>query len=45
MSKVFVNDINIHYWRIGEGPDVVMLHGLTGNLAVWHLKLVPMLRN
>lgn len=44
MSKILANGINIHYWRIGEGPDVVMLHGLTGNLAVWHLKLVPVLR-
>jgi pimeloyl-ACP methyl ester carboxylesterase len=44
MPKVLVNGINIHYWRVGEGPDVVMLHGLTGNLAVWHLKTVPILR-
>jgi len=44
MPKVQVNGINIHYWRVGEGPDVVMLHGLTGNLAVWHLKTVPALR-
>jgi pimeloyl-ACP methyl ester carboxylesterase len=46
MSKVCVNGLNIHYWRVGEGPDdVVMLHGLTGNLAIWHLKLVPMMRD
>jgi len=45
VSKVSVNGINIHYWRIGKGPDMVMLHGLTGNLAVWHLKMVPLLRN
>lgn len=44
MSKIFANGLNFHYWRVGEGPDVVMLHGLTGNLAVWHLKMVPMLR-
>lgn len=44
MSKVCVNGISIHYWRVGEGPDMVMLHGLTGNLAVWHLKMVPLLR-
>jgi pimeloyl-ACP methyl ester carboxylesterase len=39
-----VNDLNVHYWRVGEGPDVVMLHGLLGNLAIWHLKMVPILR-
>jgi len=44
MPKVAVKGINLHYWRVGEGPDIVMLHGLIGNLAVWHLKLVPELR-
>ncbi len=44
MPKVLVNGINFHYWRVGEGPDIVMLHGLSGNLAVWHLEMVPMLR-
>jgi len=45
VSKVLANGINIHYWRVGAGPDLVMLHGLTGNLAVWHLKMVPLLRD
>jgi pimeloyl-ACP methyl ester carboxylesterase len=44
MPKVLANGISLHYWRVGEGPDVVMLHGLAGNLAVWHLKMVPTLR-
>jgi pimeloyl-ACP methyl ester carboxylesterase len=35
--------ITLHYQRVGQGPDVVMIHGLTGNLAVWHLKIIPML--
>jgi pimeloyl-ACP methyl ester carboxylesterase len=33
----------IHYQRVGEGPDVVFVHGITGNLAIWHLHLVPAL--
>jgi pimeloyl-ACP methyl ester carboxylesterase len=33
----------VHYQQEGEGPDLVMIHGLTGNLAVWHLKILPML--
>jgi pimeloyl-ACP methyl ester carboxylesterase len=45
MSVTSINGIDIHYWQVGEGPDLVMLHGLTGNLAVWHLKLVPLLRD
>ncbi|HET8979432.1 MAG TPA: alpha/beta hydrolase [Solirubrobacteraceae bacterium] len=35
--------VRLHYQRIGDGPDVVMVHGITGNLAVWHLHLVPAL--
>jgi len=26
------------------GPDIVMLHGFLGNLAVWHLYMAPILR-
>lgn len=33
----------LHYQQVGQGPDVVMIHGLTGNLAVWHLKISPLL--
>jgi pimeloyl-ACP methyl ester carboxylesterase len=44
MPKVPLNSgVTIHYQQIGEGPDVVMVHGITGNLAVWHLHLVPAL--
>jgi pimeloyl-ACP methyl ester carboxylesterase len=35
--------LKLHYQRSGKGPDVVMIHGLTGNLAVWHLKIIPMI--
>lgn len=35
--------LKIHYQQVGEGPDLVLIHGLTGNLAVWHLKIVPLL--
>jgi 2-hydroxy-6-oxonona-2,4-dienedioate hydrolase len=40
-----VNDINLHYWQVGDGPNIVMLHGLTGNLAVWHFTAIPKLRH
>ena len=33
----------MHYQHVGDGPDVVMVHGITGNLAVWHLHIVPAL--
>jgi pimeloyl-ACP methyl ester carboxylesterase len=41
---IVVNGIQFHYWTVGQGPDVVLLHGLGGNLAIWHLKVVPLLR-
>jgi pimeloyl-ACP methyl ester carboxylesterase len=44
MSKIHVNGINMHYWQVGQGDNVIMLHGLGGNMAVWHLKLLPLLR-
>lgn len=44
MPKVQLrNGLNIHYQQIGQGPDLVMIHGLSGNLAVWHLQIIPML--
>lgn len=44
MPKVLANGINMHYLHVGHGPDVVMLHGLTGNLAIWHFHAIPALR-
>lgn len=44
MPKVLLKSGHtIHYQVAGDGPDVVMIHGLTGNLAVWHLHIVPTL--
>lgn len=44
MPKIQVNGVTLHYIAAGTGPDVVMLHGFLGNLAVWHLQIVPQLR-
>ena len=44
MPKVELSGgLRIHYTQAGEGPDLVLIHGLTGNLAVWHLQIVPRL--
>lgn len=43
MSKAFVNGINIHYQTSGQGPDLVLIHGVTGNMAFWHLSVLPAL--
>ena len=44
MPKINANGVNLHYITIGAGPDIVMLHGFLGNLAVWHLYMAPILR-
>ena len=44
MPKINVNGLHLHYITVGAGPDVVMLHGFLGNLAVWHLYMAPILR-
>ncbi len=44
MPKIALNDgVRLHYQRLGHGPDLVLIHGITGNLAAWHLKMVPVL--
>ena len=35
MPKAFVNGINIHYRHVGQGPCLVMIHGIASNLALW----------
>jgi pimeloyl-ACP methyl ester carboxylesterase len=37
MPKLFANGINFHYQQAGEGPDVVLIHGVTGDLSIWFL--------
>jgi pimeloyl-ACP methyl ester carboxylesterase len=44
MPKIRVDDLNFHYVQSGEGPDLVLVHGLGGNLAGWHLTMVPELQ-
>jgi pimeloyl-ACP methyl ester carboxylesterase len=36
MPKVFARGINVHYQTRGEGPDVVLIHGVTSSLATWY---------
>ncbi len=44
MPKLVLDSgLSIHYQQVGQGSDVVMVHGITGNLAVWHLHIVPAL--
>lgn len=35
MPYLSSNQVRLHYQQFGEGPDVVLIHALTSNLAVW----------
>jgi pimeloyl-ACP methyl ester carboxylesterase len=44
VPKIEANNLEFHYWVSGQGPDLVLVHGLGGNLAAWHLTMVPELQ-
>ncbi len=35
MPHVTSNQVRLHYQQFGEGPEVVLVHALTSNMAVW----------
>ncbi|MEC9091883.1 MAG: alpha/beta hydrolase [Planctomycetota bacterium] len=37
MPHVTARNIQFYYQQKGTGPDVLLIHGITGNLAVWML--------
>ncbi len=37
MPHLNVNGINLHYQQSGTGPDVVLVHAFTSNMAIWLL--------
>ncbi len=40
MPTIPIDDWTLHYQSLGEGPEIVLLHGLSGDLAFWHPVLV-----
>ena len=43
MPKVLVNGIQMHYQQSGQGQDVVLIHGVTGDLSTWYIGVMPAL--
>jgi pimeloyl-ACP methyl ester carboxylesterase len=43
MPTARVNGTSIYYRQAGEGPDLVLVHGLAGDHAHWYLRLLPLL--
>ncbi len=41
MRKVLANGVSLHVQQHGEGSDVILVHGLTSNLAFWTLTVLP----
>jgi pimeloyl-ACP methyl ester carboxylesterase len=37
MPKLNANGLNFHYQQAGSGPDVILIHGVTGDLSIWFL--------
>jgi pimeloyl-ACP methyl ester carboxylesterase len=37
MPTCRVNGLQFHYQQAGSGPDVVLIHGVTGDLSIWFL--------
>ena len=37
MPKLKANGLNFHYQQAGSGPDVLLIHGVTGDLSIWFL--------
>lgn len=41
MAKAEINGLSLHYQQLGEGPPVVMIHGLFSSLAFWYFNVMP----
>ena len=39
-NDLVVSDVNIHFVRRGEGPPLLLLHGIPQTHAMWH-KVAP----
>jgi pimeloyl-ACP methyl ester carboxylesterase len=37
VPKLNANGLNLHYQQSGSGPDVILIHGVTGDLSIWFL--------
>ncbi len=37
MPRISVGGLQFHIQQAGEGPDVILIHGVTGDLSIWFL--------
>ena len=43
MPTAKINGCTLHYQQLGRGRDLVLIHGLLGNLAFWYFSVLPQL--
>lgn len=43
-ARIRVNGIRLNCYQTGEGPDLVLVHGLAANQAFWHVRIIPLLK-
>lgn len=43
MPKIVLNGVGLNYRSVGQGPDVILVHGLAANLAFWRLAAMRLL--
>lgn len=43
MPRVRVNGVQLSYQQAGNGPDLVLIHGLGASLAFWYVLVAPFL--
>ena len=44
MAKVLANGVILNYNQAGDGPNIVLVHGLGANSAFWYFNTMPALR-
>lgn len=43
MPRIELNGNKLHYQQMGQGPDIVLVHGLFSNIAFWWGHIAPIL--
>jgi pimeloyl-ACP methyl ester carboxylesterase len=43
VPRAKINGCLMHYQQLGEGSDLVLVHGLLGNIAFWYFSVLPQL--
>lgn len=45
MTNVMVGDVELYYEEYGQGPPVVLIHGLAGDCSAWQAQIERLQRN